>query len=196
MSTVCRTDYIKTMFDRQVDIALENFSRLHKVIVDNIDAVFICGTDFGTQDSTFCSPDDFAGLWLPYYKRINDWVHTNTTWKTFKHSCGAVEGFMDKFIEAGFDIINPVQVSARGMDPSHLKKSYGKDLVFWGGGVDTQDTLPYGKPEDVREEVLRLCEIFHRDGGFVFNTVHNIQANVPVENMVAMFDAIREFNGS
>jgi len=195
MSTVCRTDYIKAMFDRQVDIALENFSRLHKVIVDNIDAVFICGTDFGTQDSTFCSPDDFAALWLPYYKRINDWVHTNTTWKTFKHSCGAVEGFMDKFIEAGFDIINPVQVSARGMDPSHLKKTYGKDLVFWGGGVDTQDTLPYGKPEEVREEVLRLCEIFHRDGGFVFNTVHNIQANVPVENMVAMFDAIREFNG-
>ncbi len=194
MSTISRTDYIKTIFDRQVDIALENFSRLYQVIGDNIDAVFICGTDFGTQESTFCSPDDFSDLWLPYYKRINDWVHLNTPWKTFKHSCGAVESLMKNFIEAGFDIINPVQVNARGMDPAYLKKTYGKDLVFWGGGIDTQITLPYGTPAKVREEVLKLCEIFNKDGGFVFNTVHNAQANVPVENLVAMIDAVKEFN--
>ena len=102
---------------------------------------------------------------------------------------------MSRFVDAGFDIINPVQVSAKGMDPAHLKKTFGKDLVFWGGGIDTQKTLPYSTPEQVREEVLRLCEIFAKDGGFVFNTVHNIQANVPVENIVAMVDAIREFNG-
>ncbi|MGV8095407.1 MAG: uroporphyrinogen decarboxylase family protein [Mangrovibacterium sp.] len=194
MSTIMRPDYVKGIFDRQTEIALENFRLLHEVIGDNVDAVYICGTDFGTQDSTFCSPEQFNDLWLPYYRRINDWVHAHTNWKTFKHSCGAVESFMPRFIEAGFDIINPVQLSAKGMDPAKLKKNYGKDLVFWGGGVDTQKTLPYGKPEQVRDEVLRLCDILGKDGGFVFTTVHNIQANVPVENIVAMIDAVKEFN--
>ena len=194
MSILMRPDYIRAIFDRQTEIALENFSRLHKVIGNNVDAVFICGTDFGTQDSTFCAPEQFDDLWLPYYKRVNEWVHANTNWKTFKHSCGAVEPFMSRFIAAGFDIINPVQVSAKGMDPAHLKKTYGNDLVFWGGGVDTQKTLPYGTPEQVHDEVLHLCDIFAKDGGFVFNTVHNIQANIPVENIVAMINAIKEFN--
>jgi hypothetical protein len=195
MSILMRPEYIREIFDRQTEIALENYKRLHTVIGDNIDAVYICGTDFGTQDSTFCAPEQFDDLWLPYYRRINNWIHANTNWKTFKHSCGAVEPFMKHFIDADFDIINPVQVNAKGMDPVHLKKTYGKDLVFWGGGIDTQVTLPYATPEKVREEVLRLCDIFAKDGGFVFNTVHNIQANVPVENIVAMLDAIQEFNG-
>lgn len=195
MSIVMRPDYIKILFDRQSEIALENLKRLQKKIGDNIDAVYICGTDFGTQDSTFCSPEQFDELWLPYYRRINSWIHLNTGWKTFKHSCGAVEPFLSRFIAAGFDIINPVQINARGMDPLHLKKTYGRQLVFWGGGIDTQKTLPYGTAEEIREEVLRLCEVFAKDGGFVFNTVHNIQANVPVENMVAMIEAIKEFNG-
>jgi hypothetical protein len=195
MSIAMRPDYIKILFDRQSEIALENFSHLYQEIGDHVDAVYICGTDFGTQDSTFCSPEQFDELWLPYYRRINSWVHANTPWKTFKHSCGAVEPFLSRFIDAGFDIINPVQVNARGMDPVHLKKTYGKRLVFWGGGIDTQKTLPYETPEKVREEVLRLCNVFAKDGGFVFNTVHNIQANVPVENIVAMVNAIKEFNG-
>lgn len=194
MSTVLRPDYIKGVFERQTEIALENIGRIHEAVGDNLDAVFICGTDFGTQNSTFCAPEQFDELWLPYYRRINDWVHSHTTWKTFKHSCGAVESFMSRFIGAGFDIINPVQLSAKGMDPARLKKNYGRDLVFWGGGVDTQKTLPYGRPEQVREEVLRLCEIMGKDGGFVFNTVHNIQANVPVKNIVAMINAVKEFN--
>lgn len=195
MSILMRPDYVRAIFDRQTEIAIENYTRLHKVIGNNIDAVYICGTDFGTQGSTFCAPEQFDDIWLPYYQRINNWIHTNTSWKTFKHSCGAVEPFMQKFIAAGFDIINPVQINAQGMDPVHLKKTYGKDLVFWGGGIDTQKTLPYATPENVRKEVLRLCEIFAVDGGFVFNTVHNIQANVPVENIVAMVNAVKEFNG-
>ena len=144
----------------------------------------------------FAPPEQFDDLWLPFYRRINDWVHDHTSWKTFKHSCGAVESFMVRFIDAGFDIINPVQLSAAGMDPAYLKKTYGRDLVFWGGGVDTQKTLPYGSPGQVRDEVLKLCDILGKDGGFVFNTVHNIQANVPVENIVAMVDAVKEFNGN
>ena len=194
MSIILRPDYIKTMFEKQTEIAIENLSRLYEVIGENIDVVYVCGTDFGTQDSTFCAPGQFDDLWMPYYKRINGWMHDHTSWKTFKHSCGAVESFMSRFIEAGFDIINPVQISATGMNPAHLKKTYGKDLVFWGGGIDTQSVLPYSKPEEIRESVLRLCEIFAKDGGYVFNTVHNIQANVPVENLVAMIDAVKEFN--
>ena len=194
MSTVMRSDYIKEIFDRQSTLAVENLTKIHQVIGNNIDVMFICGADFGTQDSTFCAPEQFDDLWLPYYQRINEWIHANTTWKTFKHSCGAIEGFMGRFIDAGFDIINPVQVSAKGMDPKHLKETYGKHLTFWGGGINTQKTLPYGTTEQVREEVLRLCDIFAKDGGFVFNTVHNIQANVPVENIVAMIDALKEFN--
>ena len=195
MSTVLRPDYIHAIFEKQTEIAIANFSRIYQRIGNQIDAVFICGTDFGTQESTFCSPEDFQSLYLPYYRRINDWMHENTGWKSFKHSCGAVENFMPLFIEAGFDIINPVQISARGMDPAHLKREYGKDLVFWGGGVDTQKVLAFATPSEVKKQVLDNCAIFAKDGGFVFNTVHNIQANVPIENLVAMLDAIRDFNG-
>ena len=192
MSTLIRQDYIHQIFDRQTRIALANFEKLAGIMGDTIDAVFICGTDFGTQNSQFCSPETFNELYAPYYKRMNDWIHTHTTWKTFKHSCGAVEPFMNLFIDAGFDIINPVQINASGMDPAHLKKTYGDRIVFWGGGVDTQHTLPFKSPEEVRKEVLKNCEIFSKDGGFVFNTVHNIQANVPVENVIAMIEALRE----
>jgi hypothetical protein len=194
ISTMLRSEYVREIFDRQSALAVENLRRIFTTVGNDIDVVFICGTDFGTQNSSFCAPEQFDDLWLPYYKRINDWIHTNTSWKTFKHSCGAVEGFMSRFIEAGFDIINPVQLSATGMHPEELKEKYGKHLTFWGGGIDTQKTLPYGTPADVRKEVLHLCEVFGRDGGFVFNTVHNIQADVPVENIVAMIDAVHEFN--
>jgi len=194
MSTVMRTDYIKEIFERQSDLAVENLTKLNKVIGDNIDVIFICGADFGTQSSTFCAPEQFDDLWLPYYRKINNWIHQHTSWKTFKHSCGAVEGFMSRFIDSGFDIINPVQLNAAGMDAKHLKETYGKHLTFWGGGIDTQKTLPYGKPQQIREEVLRNCEIFSKDGGFVFNSIHNIQADVTVENIVAMIEAVHEFN--
>lgn len=195
MSTIMRADYVKTLFERQVEIAIENLRTIYESIGNKIDVIFVCGTDFGTQDSTFCAPEQFDDMWLPYYKKVNDWIHSNTEWKTFKHSCGAVESFMSNFIEAGFDIINPVQINATGMDPKHLKDTYGKDLVFWGGGIDTQKILPFGTPEEVRKQVLNTCEIFAKDGGFVFNSVHNVQANTPIENIVAMFDAIKEFNG-
>lgn len=194
MSTVMRSEFVREIFDRQSALAVENLKKIYTAVGENIDVIFICGTDFGTQDSTFCAPEQYDELWMPYYRRINDWIHGNTGWKTFKHSCGAVEGFMSRFIDSGFDIINPVQLSAAGMDPKSLKEKYGSRLTFWGGGIDTQKTLPYGKPDQVREEVLRNCEVFSKDGGFVFNTVHNIQADVPVENIVAMIEALKEFN--
>ena len=99
-------------------------------------------------------------------------------------------------IEAGFDIINPVQCSATGMEPRALKADFGERITFWGGCVDTQKTLPFGTPDQVREEVLARCEIFAPGGGFVFNSIHNLQAGTPIKNLVAMFDAVREFNGT
>jgi len=195
MSTMMRPDYVHTIFEKQTELAIENLKRYFEVVGNKIDVLFLCGTDFGTQDSTFCSPDTFDELYKPYYRRMNDWIHANTTWKTFKHSCGAVETFMSRFIEAGFDIINPVQINAKGMEPKHLKETYGDKLVFWGGGVDTQIKLSFGTPAEVREQVLRQCEILSKNGGFVFNTVHNVQANVPEANLIAMVDALREVRG-
>lgn len=193
ISTLTREDFIKEIYDRQTDIAIENLKVLNKVVGNKIDVVFTCGTDFGTQNSTFCSTETFDRMWLPYYKKVNDWVHLNTSWKTFKHSCGAVEPLMPHFIEAGFDIINPVQINASGMDPKKLKKKYGNNLVFWGGGVDTQGVFAFGTPAQVKEQVRNQCDIMNENGGFVFNTVHNIQANVPFENVVAMLDALKEY---
>jgi hypothetical protein len=195
MSTAARQEYIHDVFSKQCDYALKNLEKLNEVLGERIDVVFLCGTDFGTQTSTFCSPQTFSELWAPYYRQVNDWIHRNTGWKTFKHSCGAVETFMEHFIDVGFDIINPVQCSASGMEPRQLKEKYGERLVFWGGGIDTQKTMPFGTPEEVREQVLERCEIFSRDGGFVFDSIHNLQALSPVENMVAMIDAVKEFNG-
>ena len=192
ISTLTREDFIKEIYGRQTDIAIENLKKLYKVIGNKIDVVFTCGTDFGTQNSTFCSPETFDRIWLPYYKKVNDWIHQNTNWKTFKHSCGAVEPLMTHFIEAGFDIINPVQINASGMDPKKLKKEYGERLVFWGGGVDTQGVFAFGTPAQVKEQVKTQCGILNNNGGFVFNTVHNIQANVPFENIIAMLDALKE----
>jgi uroporphyrinogen-III decarboxylase len=196
ISLKTRRDYIHAVFSGQCEIALANLARIHARIGNSVDAVVICGTDFGTQTSSFCSVETFRELWFPYYKRVNDWIHENTMWKTFKHSCGSVERFLDSFIECGFDILNPVQCSAAHMEPEHLKEEYGRDLVFWGGGVDTQKTLPFGRPQQVRDEVLHRCEVFGKDGGFVFNSIHNVQARTPVENIVAAIDAVHEFNGS
>jgi hypothetical protein len=193
MSTLTREEYIKEIYDRQTDIAIENLKRIFKVVGNRVDVVFICGTDFGTQNSTFCSPETYDTLWLPYYRKVNDWIHKNTNWKTFKHSCGAVETFIPHFIDSGFDIINPVQINASGMDPKLLKEKYGEKIVFWGGGVDTQGAFAFGTPKEVKEQVKRQCDILNKNGGFVFNTVHNIQANVPFENVIAMLDGLKEY---
>ena len=196
MATSNRREYIHRIFDRQCEIAIGNLARIHAAVGDTVDAVFICGTDFGSQTSAFCSAKTFRELYFPYYRRLLDWVHKNSQWHCFKHSCGSVARFLPSFIEAGFDILNPVQCSAVGMDAAELKAHFGDRLTFWGGGVDTQRTLPFGSPEEVRKQVLERCEVFAAGGGFVFNSIHNLQAGTPVANIVAMFDAIREFNGA
>jgi uroporphyrinogen-III decarboxylase len=194
MSTRSRRDYVHAIFSKQCEYALANIAKIHHVVNGKVDTVFVCGTDFGTQDSSFCSAATFNELWLPYYRKVNDWIHANTNWRTFKHSCGSVDRFIPSFIEGGFDILNPVQCSSANMGAEHLKSSYGERLVFRGGGVDTQKVLPFGTADEVREQVVRRCEIFSKNGGFVFNSIHNIQAGTPVENIVAMIDGVHSFS--
>ena len=195
ISMLTRPDYIHKVFEYQTNIAISNHEKIHEIIGDAFDMLFVCGADYGTQSSLLYSPQTYRDLYLPYHKKINDWIHKNTGWKTFKHCCGSIRPLLPMFIEAGFDIINPVQWSADNMDRKTLKEEFGKDLVFWGGGVNTQTTLPFKTPEDVRIEVLETCEIFSRGGGYVFNPIHNIVAKTPVGNVIAMINALHEFNG-
>lgn len=192
ISTVSRRDYILEVFDRQSEIALDNLESFRQAVGKRIEVIFTTGTDFGTQRAPFISRDAYRELYKPFHKRINDWVHTHTGWKTFMHTCGAIEPLVPDFIEAGFDILNPLQFSAAGMDPQAMKAAYGDQVVFWGGGIDTQRTLPFGAPDEVRDEIQRRVEILSPGGGFVFNTIHNVQATTPTENLVAMAKALQE----
>lgn len=196
MSTISRREYVYRVFEGQCEIAVKNLDLLSKAFGTMVQAVFVTGTDFGAQNGLFISRKAYRDLYMPFHRIINDYIHRNTSWKTFIHSCGCVSDLIPDFIEAGFDILNPVQTSTRGMEPERLKKEYGKDLVFWGGGVDTQRTLPFGTPDDVYKEVTDRVRILNEGGGFVFNAIHNIQANVPIENVEALFKALRDHRDS
>jgi hypothetical protein len=193
MSTVTRRHYVWSVFEGQCEIALANLERLHQVVGEKVAGLFVTGTDFGAQHSSFISPKAYRQLYQPFHKQVNAWIHQNTTWKSFIHSCGSVINLLPDFIESGFDILNPVQTSAAGMDPRDLKTRFGDRLVFWGGGIDTQQALPFGSPEKVREQVRERMEIFGPGGGFVFNAIHNVQARTPVENLLALFEAVRDY---
>ncbi len=194
ISTFTRKEYVKKVFSGQLEIALENYRKVNKIMGNLIDIVYVSGTDFGTQQGLLLSKDTYRELFKSFHKKINDWIHENTNWKTFIHTCGAVFELIPDLIEAGFDILNPIQISATGMDPKKLKSEYGKHITFWGGGVDTQKTFALGTPGDVKKEVRELINIFSPGGGFVFNAVHNIQANVPFENVLALIEVLEEFS--
>ena len=140
------------------------------------------------------SNEMFRQLYKPYYTRVCDWIHKNTNWKTYMHTCGAIEPLLNDFIEMGLDIVNPVQLSAAGMDARQLKDKYGDKLVFWGGGVDTQATLPQGTPEEVAAQVTERLPILSEGGGYVFNTIHNIVGDTRAENIWAAFKAVHDYN--
>jgi len=193
ISTKTRRDYVYRVFERQCEIGLENLEKIHRVVGNRVAAAFITGTDFGTQNGPFISPKAYRDLFQPFHQEVNHWIHRNTSWKSFIHSCGSVRALVPDFIDSGFDILNPVQCSAASMVPGELKKEFGDRVTFWGGGVDTQRTLPFGSPDDVRAEVRQRLATFGAGGGYVFNTIHNVQARVPVENVVAMYETVREF---
>ncbi len=179
ISTVTRKDYVLKVFEQQCKIAEQNIQTLIDFFSDRIDVAFITGTDFGTQRGPFISNVAYRELYQPFHKRINGLIHAKTNWKTFMHSCGSVFTLIPDFIESGFDILNPVQCSAAQMDPLELKKTYGRDIVFWGGGVDTQKTIAFGTPDEVYREVRDRIAVFNQEGGFVFNSIHNIKGNTP-----------------
>ena len=194
MAHILYPEYIEEVFELQTQTMLKNLEIYRQAVGDRIQIVWISGTDFGTQNGEFINPKTFRQLYKPYYKRINDWVHQNTSWKTFYHCCGSVVNLLDDFVEMGLDILNPVQISAKGMDPKMLKEKYGDKLVFWGGGVDTQKTLPFGTPQQVRQQVMERLEILSKDGGYVFNPIHNVVGGTPVENLIEMYQAVKDFN--
>jgi len=193
MAQLLYPEYIHTVFEMQTQNAIKSLEIYKQAVGDNIDVINISGTDFGTQVAPIMSLDTFCELYKPYYKRMNDWVHNNTNWKTHYHCCGAMKIFIEDFIEMGVDVLNPVQLSAVGMDARELKDKYGDRITFWGGGVDTQSLLPNGTPEDVKAQVKARLDILARGGGYVFNTIHNIMGNVPAENIAACFEAANEF---
>ena len=192
VSHITRKEYIREIFQRTLEIQMKNIEMYRQAVGERIQVIEINGNDFGSQNGPFISPQMYRDLYKPYHREMNDWVHDNTGWKTFFHSCGSNVAFLDDFREAGVDILNPVQISAAGMDPEYLKKNYGKDFVFWGGAVDAQHTLPFGTVEEVLREVKENIATFKNGGGYVFNNVHNIQAGVPVENILALFQALQD----
>jgi len=196
ISTKSRREYVWAVFEKQCEFALKNLQTLIELFGNRVQAALLTGTDFGTQRGLFISVKAYRDLYMPFHKQLNDFIHRHSGWKTFIHSCGSVYQLLPDFIEAGFDILNPVQCSAAEMEAMRLKREFGKDLVFWGGGVDTQKTMAFGRPAEVYREVRERVEVFNQDGGFVFNAIHNIQGNTPVENVEAMFRAIRDSAGS
>jgi len=193
VSTATRRDFVYKIFERQCEIGIKNLEKIHQVVGERVSAVMLSGTDFGQQHGPFISPKAYRDLFQPFNKAVNDWVHNHTTWKTFIHSCGSVRALLPDFVASGFDILNPVQCSASCMAPGELKQEFGDQVTFWGGGVDTQRTLPFGTVDDVRNEVKSRLKIFGKGGGYVFNSIHNVQARVPIENVLAMYETVREY---
>ncbi|NLF32533.1 MAG: hypothetical protein GX591_16790 [Planctomycetes bacterium] len=187
-------DTATEMMGRATDAAIALAKLYHQAAGDRVMIWGVASDDAGTQRSGLIRPELFTEMILPHYHRFCDWIHRNTSWKTFVHSCGAVADYVEGWIGAGVDILNPVQISAEGMAAATLMERFGKRVVFWGGGCDTQRVLPLGTPDEVRDHVRANLETFDAlNGGFVFSQVHNIQADVPVENVMAMLDAAYTF---
>ncbi len=187
-------DNVEKLLDKLLEIHLETLDRVLSGIGDSVD-ILMFGDDLGTQNTTMISRDLYKQLIYPRQKKLFQYVHDHSNAKVFLHSCGAIYDIIGDLIDAGVDILNPVQIGATGMEPKRLKEEFGKDGVCWGGGIDTQHVLASGTPEEVAEAVKRNCDIFMKDGGFVFNQVHNIVDGVPPESIVAMYEAVNNFSG-
>lgn len=189
MMLLTEPDTCHQMMHRAVEATISCLKLVHQAVGDYCFAWGIAADDSGTQRGEVIRPELWDRMIKPHYRQLCDWIHQHTNWKTFLHCCGSVYHLIPHFIEAGIDILNPVQTSAAQMEPERLKREFGGRIVFWGGGCDTQRVLGSAGPEQVREHVRQRLEIFKPGGGYVFNQVHNIQPNVPAENITAAFDA-------
>jgi len=192
MALVKEPQFADRMMEQITDIYVESCNN-YLDLMGQYMHVFTYWDDVCGQDGWLISPALYRKMIKPKQRRVLEAIKKKTSAKVYYHSCGAIFDLIPDLIELGFDIINPVQVSARRMDTRRLKKEYGKDIVFWGGGVDTQRVLPFGKPREVADEVKRRIDDLAPGGGFVFAAVHNIQALVPPENVVTAFDTALEY---
>jgi uroporphyrinogen decarboxylase len=195
MALVAEPAFADRLMEKITDIYIESCDRYLEYVGPYIQ-VFTFWDDLVGQNGWIINPKLYRRLIKPKHKRLVEAIKKKTNAKLFFHSCGAARDLIPDLIDLGFDILNPVQVSAKGMDTRELKAEFGKDIVFWGGGVDTQQVLPFGKPQEVADEVKRRIDELAPGGGFVFAAVHNIQAFVPPENIVVAFDTALEYGRS
>ena len=181
------------LLDALMEQHLQGLEKVCNAVGDIVD-ILRFGDDLGTTGGLFMPPNTYRELFKPHHTLMNDFIHKNSQTKTFLHSCGSIYRIMPDLIEAGYNIINPVQTNCFEMEPEKLKEEFGKEITFWGGGCDTAAILNKATQEEVRKHVLERCEIFSQGGGFIFNTIHNILPEVPAENILACFDAAKEFN--
>ncbi|MDZ8120548.1 uroporphyrinogen decarboxylase family protein [Pontiella agarivorans] len=193
MDLLTEPEAVTGLLDELMKRHLRTLEKVCEAVGDCCD-ILRFGDDLGTTGGLFMPPDTYRELFKPHHTRLNAFVHENSQMKTFLHSCGSIYRIMPDLIEAGYDIINPVQTNCFEMEPERLKKEFGDQISFWGGGCDTASVLNKATPAGVREHVLERCELFGRGGGFIFNTIHNILPEVPAENTIAAFDAVKEFN--
>ena len=191
ISMVTNRPFADRLLERITDIYIESVDRYLDLVGEYIQVFAFCD-DVSTQSGWMISPDLYKSLVKPRHRRLFEAIRRRTQAKLLYHCCGAASELFPHLIDIGVDIVNPVQVSASGMDSKKLKERFGRDLVFWGGGVDTQRILPFGTVQDVRDEVRRRIDDLAPGGGFVFAAVHNIQAFVPPENIVAVYDTAIE----
>ena len=194
ISHVKRFEYILRVFERQCEVALVNLEQVYRAVGDRVMVAHLTDTDFGAQTQPLFSPDIYRQLYKPFHKDLKEWVHRHMSWKTLIHTDGSVRALFPDIIEAGFDVLNPVQCPAVGMNPVELKQEIGELIIFWGRGADAQATLPFGTSDEVQREVRSHLRILGRGGGYVFGPVHNIQPLAPVENLLAMLEAVREYS--
>lgn len=189
---VAERELAEALLQRVADNAIANLQRYMAAVGQYVQVVMM-GDDLGIQHGLQMSPATYRRMIKPHHARIYGCVKAHSTAYVLLHSCGAVAPLIPDLIEAGVDALNPVQISAKGMAPATLKLDFGKDITFWGGGCDSQAILPTATPEEVRRHVRELVDIFAPGGGYVFAPVHNIQPDVPPENVIATFDAVRKF---
>lgn len=180
------------ILDKAVECNIPVIEQYNQAAGKYVEAV-VFADDLGTQNSEWFSADIFREVFAPHYKKVFSWIHEHTSLKVFLHCCGSIPNLIEPLIECGVDILNPVQTSAQGMDPSWLKKTFGDCLVFWGGGVDTQNKLPFAPRYELVEDVKERIRIFAPGGGYIFNPIHNIQAGTSPEKIVACYDTAQEF---
>ena len=182
---------VQALVEQLMERHLASLEKVCAAVGDIVD-ILRFGDDLGMTTDMFMSREKYQALFKPYHTKLNEYVHTHSNMKTLLHSCGSLYPIIPDLIEAGYDVLNPVQTSARDMDPATLKREFGKDITFWGGGCDTKSVLNRGTPDEVYDHCRRMIEIFHKDGGFVFNQEHNILPDVPPENILAMYRAVRD----